>query len=114
MTEGDAVSWTVFAWVVGGVVCFSAACWAFTWHSGNLLHSRVSRQGQRHDDYREQVAREYVRHEHLQATEARVTDALAGLRGDIKDQTSAVNRLSAKVHRLAGSGRGARSDDPDG
>lgn len=114
--EGS-VPWAVFAWVSGGGATIIGICFAYVWHCSNkakesddLLHSRVSSLGRRHDDYREIVAEKYVRHEHLQASEQRLTSELAGVRSDIKDQTRSVDRLASMVHRLAGSQ--ARSDEP--
>lgn len=98
----NVVTWSVFAWVIGGIVAFSAACWAFAYFSTNLLHSRVSSMGRRHDDYREQVAKEYVRHEHLQAAETRLSSSVDGLRSDVKEQTRTIDKMAAALNRMIG------------
>jgi len=86
----DPVIWEVFAWVIGLLLGFIGLNWVHTYRSDQSLHARISRQGQRHDDYRLEVSEKYASVAHLKEVESRLIDELKGLRKDIKDLTGAL------------------------
>lgn len=87
------VTFAVLGWIIGIVLAFITANWAFTYRSDQLLHRRISGQGRRLDDYKLEVAERYASVDHLKEVETRLIDEIKGLRGDLKDLTGAILQL---------------------
>ncbi len=89
------VTFAVLAWIIGVVLAFITANWAFTYRSDQLLHRRISGHGRRLDDYKLEVAERYSSVDHLKEVESRLIDEIKWLRKDLKELTSAI--LSQRI-----------------
>lgn len=105
------VTWSQFTWILGMAATVIGGQWWYIHVSNTGLHSRVSNVGRRLDDYKVEVAKEYVSTSHLKDVEGRLNGSIEGLRIDMKDQTAAFNRLSGAVNRMMGR-KGHSPDDP--
>ena len=100
----DFVPYSVFLGATGTglgfVLSFISANWVFTYRGQQVLHQRVSNQGQRIDSFKLDVAEKYASVDHLREVEVRLIDEIKGLREDLKELTRAIlkDRNHANSH----------------